>query len=254
MRTVTYSTEALQEAFAEHTVLTLPMVAKALGTSCRMTWFRKLKELDYRASYTHRGKYYALNEVARYDENGLWCSDDIRFSVHGTLSNTITQMIRKSGDGRFAQEIRAVVKIPVQQPLATLTQKKVLKRDHFGAQYLYLWPGMAGEQRRRRRSHSGVYASDMAVSDEAWENLCVAMQTLMSVLNDKQRRLYLGLESIRLGSGGDNRIAAIAGADPKTVAKGRLELLSRGVSVEQVRKTGAGRPPLKKKGSDRDAG
>jgi hypothetical protein len=55
MRTVTYSTEALQEAFVEHTVLTLPMVAKALGTSCRMTWFRKLKELDYRASYTHSG-------------------------------------------------------------------------------------------------------------------------------------------------------------------------------------------------------
>ncbi len=47
MRTVTYSTEALQEAFAEHTVLTLPMVAKALGSSCRMTWSRKLKELDY---------------------------------------------------------------------------------------------------------------------------------------------------------------------------------------------------------------
>lgn len=253
MRTVTYSTEALQEAFARRTVLTLPMVAKALGTACRMTWFRKLKELDYRASYTHRGKYYALNEEPRYDENGLWCSDDIRFSVYGTLSNTIAQLIRRSDDGRFAQEVRAVVKTSVQQPLATLTQKKVLKRDRFGAQYLYLWPDLADEQ-RRRRSHAGVYAADMAASDTAWENLCTAMQTLLSVLNEKQRRLYLGLESIRLGSGGDNRIAAIAGADPKTVAKGRRELLSRGVSVERIRETGAGRPPLKKKGRDRDAG
>jgi len=247
MRTVTYSTEALQEAFAEHTVLTLPMVARTLGTSCRMTWFRKLKEFDYRTSYTHRGKYYTLNEKARYDENGLWCFGDIRFSVHGTLLNTIAQLIKKSDDGRFARELHAIVKTPVQQPLATLTQRKVLKRDHFGVQYLYVWPGLAGKQRRRRRSHAGVYASDMAASDEAWENLCTAMQTLMSVLNEKQRRLYLGLESIRLGSGGDNRIAAIAGADPKTVAKGRRELLSRGVNVEQIRETGGGRPPLKKK-------
>ena len=254
MRTVTYSTEALRESFARHTVLTLPMVAEALGTSCRMTGFRKLKELDYRASYTHRGKYYALNEAARYDENGLWSSGDIRFSVHGTLSNTIAQLIRRSDDGRFAHEVRAVVKTPVQQPLATLTQKKVLKRERFGARYLYLWPDLAGEQRRRRRSHAEVYAADMAVDDTAWENLCTAMQTLMSVLNEKQRRLYLGLESIRLGSGGDNRIAAIAGADPKTVAKGRLELLNRGVSVERIRETGAGRPPLKKKRSDRDVG
>jgi len=254
MRTVTYSTEALQEAFARHTVLTLPMVAKALGTACRMTWFRKLKELDYRSSYTHRGKYYALNEETRYDENGLWCSEDIRFSVHGTLSNTIAQLIRRSDDGHFAQEVRAVVKTSVQQPLATLTQKKVLKRDRFGAQYLYLWPALAGEQRRRRRSHAGIYAADMAASDTAWENLCTAMQTLLSVLNEKQRRLYLGLESIRLGSGGDNRIAAIAGADPKTVAKGRRELLNRGVSVERIRETGAGRPPLKKKRRDRDVG
>jgi len=230
------------------------MVAKALGTSCRMTWFRKLKELDYRTSYTHRGKYYALNEEAPYDENGFWCSGDIRFSVHGTLSNTITEMIRRSDDGRFAKEVRAVVKTPVQQPLATLTQRKVLKRDRFGAEYLYLWPGRAGEQCRRRRAQAGVYAADMAASDAAWENLCSAMQTLMSVLNEKQRRLYLGLESIRLGSGGDNRIAAMAGVDPKTVAKGRRELLHRGVSVERIRGTGAGRPPLKKKGRDRDAG
>ncbi len=247
MRTVTYSTEALQKSFARHTVLTLPMVAKALGASCRMTCFRKLKELDYRASYTHRGKYYALNEVARYDEDGLWCYGDIRFSVHGTLSNTVAQLIRRSDAGRFAQEVRAVVKAPVQQPLATLTQKKVLKRERFGTQYLYLWPDVAGEQRRRRRAHAGVYAADIAADDTAWENLCTAMQTLMSVLNEKQRRLYLGLESIRLGSGGDNRIAAIAGANPKTVAKGRRELLNRDVSVERIREVGAGRPPLKKK-------
>ncbi len=49
------------------------------------------------------GKYDALNEEARYAEKGLWCSADIRFSVHGPLSNTIAQLIRMSNDGHFAK-------------------------------------------------------------------------------------------------------------------------------------------------------
>src|SRR5207249_10033445 len=41
--------------------------AIALGTSATMTVFRKLKALGYRTSYSHRGKYYTLSGILRFD-------------------------------------------------------------------------------------------------------------------------------------------------------------------------------------------
>ena len=72
------------------------------------------------------------------------------------------------------------------------------------------------------------------------------LNTFLSILNEKQRRLYLGLESIRLGHGGDVHMAAVAGINVKTVSRGRKELLSKEIDLVRVRRKGAGRPPLKK--------
>ena len=72
------------------------------------------------------------------------------------------------------------------------------------------------------------------------------MRFLASMLNETHRRLYLGLESMRLGHGGDRRIAQLSGADVKTIARGRRELAARDVTPERIRRAGAGRPALKK--------
>jgi len=72
------------------------------------------------------------------------------------------------------------------------------------------------------------------------------LKTFLSVLNEKQRRLYLGLESIKLGRGGDVRMSSVAGVDVKTIARGRRELLSKQIEIDRIRRRGAGRPPLKK--------
>jgi hypothetical protein len=72
------------------------------------------------------------------------------------------------------------------------------------------------------------------------------LTTFLSALNEKQRRLFLGFESLRLGHGGDKTLSALTGMDARTIAKGRRELLSRNISVERIRKPGGGRPPLKK--------
>jgi len=237
----------LREAFKEHTVLTLPMVSDALGKPCRMTLFRKLKQLDYRSSYSHRGMYYVLSEDAEYDKNGLWMFGDIRFSLYGTLSETLTDLVRKSRDGRFAGELRPIVQVAVQETLALLNRGGVLVREPFGVQYLYVFPSRAGEQRRCRRSQVGAYAVEPPANREAWKEFSSAMQTLLPMLNEKQRRLYLGLESIRLGRGGDGRVALVAGVNVKTVAKGRGELLRHAGGTEAIRAAGAGRPAFKKK-------
>ena len=53
-----------------------------------MTVFRKLRQLSYLSSYSHRGKYYTLAEIARFDQLGLWSHHGALFSRHGTLLNT----------------------------------------------------------------------------------------------------------------------------------------------------------------------
>ena len=70
MNRVHYPAERLVELFRRQTVATFPELAAALETSANRTVFRKLSELDYRTSYSHRGAYYTLDSLARYD--ALW--------------------------------------------------------------------------------------------------------------------------------------------------------------------------------------
>ena len=50
------------------------------------------------------------------------------------------------------------------------------------------------------------------------------MNFLVSTLDERQQRLYVGLESQRLGHGGDRQLSLITGLSVDTIAKGRQEL------------------------------
>ncbi len=59
---------------------TLDEMKQSLGTPVGITVFRKLNPLDYLTSYSHRGRYYTLREIARFDDHGLWSQADVWFS------------------------------------------------------------------------------------------------------------------------------------------------------------------------------
>ena len=79
------------------------------------------------------------------------------------------------------------------------------------------------------------------------DQLRAAIVLFASLLHERQRRLYAGLESLKCGWGGDARIAGLLGIDPGTVARGRKQLLAQDIERERVRRPGGGRPPLEKK-------
>ncbi len=79
------------------------------------------------------------------------------------------------------------------------------------------------------------------------DELKAAIVLFFALLDEKQRRLYAGLESLKLGHGGDQRIAELLSLDAGTVARGRRELLSLDVEPGRVRRKGAGRPRSEKK-------
>ncbi len=90
-------------------------------------------------------------------------------------------------------------------------------------------------------------ASSLTKPEVVSDELKAAIVLFSSMLDEKQRRLYAGLESLKLGYGGDQRIAEFIGMDPHTVAKGRRELLEQDLVIDRVRKAGGGRKPLEKK-------
>jgi hypothetical protein len=82
-------------------------------------------------------------------------------------------------------------------------------------------------------------------SPEVSAELRAAIVLFASVLDEQQRRLYAGLESLQLG--GDRQIADLLHLDPHTVAKGRRQLLAQQVRADRVRAVGGGRKPTEKK-------
>jgi hypothetical protein len=72
------------------------------------------------------------------------------------------------------------------------------------------------------------------------------MNFLVSALDERQQRLYVGLESQKLGHGGDRQLSLITGLSVDTIAKGRKEL-SQADASDRIRTVGGGRPRVEKK-------
>ena len=72
MRPTSYQSEDLDRLLRKHKIATLDDLKAVLGTDVDSTVFRKLNELAYRTSYSHRGSYYTLDEIAQFDRKGLW--------------------------------------------------------------------------------------------------------------------------------------------------------------------------------------
>jgi hypothetical protein len=85
MRTESFHAEDLAKALRHHKIATMPELKRALGAEVDVTVFRKLKQLAYRTSYSHRGSYYTLDKTAHFDQNGLWSFQSVWFSRQGTL-------------------------------------------------------------------------------------------------------------------------------------------------------------------------
>jgi hypothetical protein len=82
---------------------------------------------------------------------------------------------------------------------------------------------------------------------EIHDELKAAIVLFFCLLDEQQRRLYAGLESLKWGYGGDRKVAGLLGLDEGTVAKGRRQLLQQDVEIDKSRKSGGGRKPVEKK-------
>jgi hypothetical protein len=83
------SAKTLRSQFRRTVVADIGELFVILKTQSRMSVFRRLREVGYRSSYTHAGRYYTLLDIPRFDERGLWFHQDVGFSRFGTLKSTL---------------------------------------------------------------------------------------------------------------------------------------------------------------------
>lgn len=229
----------------------MPELKEALGTGVDVTVFRKLKQLAYRTSYSHRGSYYTLDETARFDQTGLWSFQSVWFSRWGTLLDTAEAFVESSAAGCFVEDLDNLLHVGTKEPLLRLFHQERVARQPVDGLYLYCSAKAIPRQRqllaRRVIEAEPHLAGGLAGTDEMPAELKAAIGLFFSMLDERQRRLYAGLESLKLGYGGDRRIAGFVGMDPHTVAKGRRELIEQDFEIDRIRKAGGGRKRVEKK-------
>ena len=252
MNTPKYHLQALKQFFDRHKIATLDQLRETLGNPARCTVFRKLGDLQYLSSYSHRGKYYTLKSIARFSEQGLWSFQSVCFSRFGNLLQTAQAFVHHSEAGYSAAELKDILQVKTKHALAQLVRDGRLERETFDSVYVYLsaQKDVAGRQIEARKELLQQSPASLIVAnpDLATDEAKALLVLFCSMLNEKQRRLYAGLESLKLGHGGDAHIASIFGIDAHTVAKGRKELMHADLTAtDRVRAPGAGRPSQEKK-------
>lgn len=249
MRKPKFDISPIQVLLSKSKIATISELKATLKTDSTMTVFRKLKALDYLSSYSHRGKYYTLSEIADFDELGLWSYQSVYFSKYGNLVETARAFVNESEAGFTAQELNNILNVEAKQALFNLFKKGHIHREKMFGIYVYL-----SDDRRKQRSQillrqdRGLPVMRPSIEPEITSHeLKAAIILFFSLLDEKQRRLYAGLEALKLGHGGDQKIAQLFGLDAHTVARGRKELFDSDIELERVRKIGGGRKLVEKK-------
>src|ERR1035438_10325463 len=70
MRPAAFDPSVLRQHLRRHKIADLPELKRVLGTDTALTVFRKLGQLGYLASYTHRGRFYTLSDIAHFEASG----------------------------------------------------------------------------------------------------------------------------------------------------------------------------------------
>jgi hypothetical protein len=164
---------------------------------------------------------------------------------------TLEAWVPPAPQGWYAEDLADRLHVNVHDPLHELVRQGRVRRTSIAGRLLYT----AAEARRskdqiraRRTAHAVPLVTDASALHVSPDELKAAILLFYSLLDEQQRRLFAGLESIKLGLGGDTILATFLNLDAHTVARGRQQLLDHDVAPGRVRREGGGRPPRKKNG------
>ena len=167
------------------------------------------------------------------------------------MLSTAAAVVEAGEWGYYVKELDYVLHVGTKDALRKLVEDSRLTRERLAGQFLYC--AVESELRRQQKVARRALLAEPGVTGPLPESaimpdeLRAVIVLFFSLLDEKQRRLYAGLEALKTGRGGDAQIADLLGLDIGTVARGRHELLEQDVEVDRVRRLGGGRHAVEKK-------
>lgn len=245
-----FDKQKVKELILSKKIVTFKEICEYLNSTARMTIIRRLRDLSYITSYSHKGKYYTIESIAKFSEEGLWSYKSVYFSEFDTLINTCYHLINNSVSGYTAKDLQNKLHVDAKLSLIGLYKKDKLYREKYRGEYVYFAKYFPRRKQqiiiRKSQNETTVLNIGKLSSHVITDELKAAIILFYSILDERQRRLYAGLESLKIGHGGDKLISKLLKTNPETVSKGRKELISADFEKDRVRKHGAGRPEIKK--------
>ena len=109
---------------------------------------RFLKSIGYYSSFTHNSMWYTLLSIPTFNKRGLWFYQEIGFSKHGNLKQTILNFVNKSPQGLTAKEILDILSVPCHPVLNQMYKNKQI--DRFSTQRGFVYLSIDDEKRQRQ--------------------------------------------------------------------------------------------------------
>ena len=160
--------KSLRRVLRQHKVLDISGLQRAVKGRSRRSLFRDLAALGYQTSFTHTGRYYTLQEISDFDEQGLWFYGEIGFSRAGTLKETVAQQVEETPQGRTHGELSRLLRVRVHNTLLDLVRAKRIGREPYRGRLLYVSANAvrASEQLQYREETDRAIAEMLRVATD----------------------------------------------------------------------------------------
>lgn len=145
--------DQLSALFSQQRCWTIDQLNQSLNYS-NISIRRFLKQLGYFSSFTHNSKWYTLRYIPDFNTNGIWFNDDIGFSRHGNLKQTILYFVDNSPQGHSAKQLAAILSIPCHAVLNHMYKSGAIDRFKGTADFVYLSAESGKKQRQLTRLQS----------------------------------------------------------------------------------------------------
>ncbi len=115
---------------------------------------RFLKDIGYHSSFSHNSMWYTLHGIPDFNRRGLWFHQDIGFSKHGNLKQTILNFVNKSPHGLTAKDLFDILLIHCHPVLNQMFKRDQIDRLYTQRGFVYLSIDEKNRQGQLRRLQS----------------------------------------------------------------------------------------------------
>lgn len=190
----------ISQLFKLQSCLTLEELCTSLNYSGRSAQ-RLLKSIGYYSSFTHNGKWYTLQTIPAFDNNGLWFYQGIGFSKYLDLNATIRHLIDSSTQGLMAGDLSKTLSTSCPPVLNRLYKTKKIDRIKIHRGFVYLSANHTIKERQiscLEKTHSLQRPSDIdtiSILVEFIRNPNRTFEELALHLN--QKRVFCSADTIK---------------------------------------------------------